>query len=100
MIKKVLYYIEGKIRHGYGLFWYQSIGFGQSYSGPVLGRYSRVCGDRCLLCRYGYGTVPAPSPVRSVLRAGSGPVILSIIFWCRLVPFGAGAAERSQELLY
>ena len=37
-----------KIRHGYGLFWYQSIGFSQSYSGSVPGRYSRVCGGRCL----------------------------------------------------
>ena len=61
----------GKIHLGKGLFWYQSIGFGQGYSGPVLGRYVRVCGGRCLLCRYGTG--------RSVLlRAGTGPVILCI----------------------
>ena len=56
----------GKIRHGYGLFWYQSIDSDQGYSGP--------------LC-------PTPSPGRSVLlRAGNGSVILCIYRWCRLVP--------------
>ena len=64
-----------KIRHDYGLFWSQSIGSGQGYSGPVLGRYVRVCAGLCLYA----GTVPAPSPGRLVLlRAGTGPVILCI----------------------
>ena len=89
--------ILGNIRHGYGIFWYQSIGSGQGYSGSALGRYVRVCAGRCLLCRYGAGTVPAPSTCRSVLlRAGTGPVILYIY---SKVPFGAGFAERSQVLL-
>ena len=51
-----------KIRHGYGIFWYQSIGFGQGYSGPVLCRYVRVCGGLCLYVLLGAscaGTVPA-----------------------------------------
>ena len=29
-------------------FWSQSIDSGQGYSGPVLGRYVRVCGGRCI----------------------------------------------------
>ena len=52
-----------KIRHGYGIFWYQSIGFGQGYSGPVLGRYVRVCGSRCFYDLIGAScasTVSAP----------------------------------------
>ena len=54
---------SGKIRHGYGLFWYQSIGFAQGYSGPVLGRYVRVCGGMCLYVLFGAscaGKVPIP----------------------------------------
>ena len=45
----------GKIRHGYGIFQSQSIDSDQSYSGPILGRYVRVCEVRCLLCRYAAG---------------------------------------------
>ena len=50
-------------------------------------------------CRYRAGTVPAPSPGRSVLlRAGTGPVILCIYRWCRLVPIGAGRCRFRGEI--
>ena len=49
-----------KIRHGYGLVRYQSIDFDQGYSGPILGRYVRICGGRCLLCGHGAGTKSRP----------------------------------------
>ena len=94
-----------KIHHGYGLFWSQSVGFGQVYFVPVRGGYARVCAGRCLFVSveaYGAG----PSSYRHQVQAGqfySGPVILYI--YCN-VPFGsdrcrssAGTAERSRELL-
>ena len=46
-LKKRHFWDLCQIRHGYGLFWYKSICFGQGYSGLVLGRYVKVCGSRC-----------------------------------------------------
>ena len=94
----------GKIRHGYGLVWYQSIGFGQGYSGPILGRYVRVCGGRCLYVLVGAscaGTVPVPcrhrtgtksrpvSFTKGRYRAGDTMYISLVPVgadWCRSVP--------------
>ena len=54
----------GKIRHGYGLFWPQSVDFGQGYSVPVRGRYVRVCAGWCLYVSVGaYGAGAKSRPV-------------------------------------
>ena len=86
----------GKIRHGYGLFWSQSIGSCQGYYRYRAAMLGSVLVGASMF--WLVPLVPAPSPGRSVLlRAGTGPVILCIY---RKVPFGAGFAERLQELLY
>ena len=94
----------GKIRHGYGLFWSQSIDSDQGYSGPILGRYVRVCGGRCLYVLVGAscaGTVPVPcrhrtgtksrpvSFTKGRYRAGDTMYISLVPVgadWCRSVP--------------